>query len=425
MPTTLDNELIHGTSEPLSAARCRACKGGHLRDVISYGVLPVADLLIDEEHLGQSDPQAPLDVVFCEACALLQLRQCVAPAAIYADDYPYYSSLVPGLCERVLTSAARLAERLHLGADDLVMEIASNDGYLLKAFVESGIPVLGIDPARGPAEAARRAGVPTICEFFSLPLARQLRQEGRRVSLLLANNTLNIIPDVEDCVAGMRELLEDGGTGVLEVPYVVDLIDHCLFDNIVHQNTAYFSLTALDRLFRGHGLFINDVEHEPDLMGGSVRVFVEFRQSPTDAILAALHEEDARGVGRMGYYGGFARRVRRSTRMLREMLLQIKGRGERIVAYGAAGGMATTLLNLVGADTSLIEYAVDINSHKHGRYTPGTRLKILPTSRLVEDRPDYALLLAWNYADEVLAQQAAYRAMGGKFIIPVPEPHVV
>ena len=412
-------------AEAQAPAHCRSCGAGDLHEVISFGVLPIAEVLISEEHLDLPDATAPLDLMFCPRCALLQVKQFVAPETVYVASYPYHSSLCRSLCDHFQASAERLIDRLGLTSADRVIEIASNDGYMLKHFAQRSIHVLGIDPARGPAGAAEAAGVPTLCEFFDQRLAGILRKLQYTARLVIANNTLNIIPDLTGCIAGIREILAGDGTAVFEVPYLVNLIEDGTFDSIFHQNTAYFSLTALDRLFRFHGLHVNDAEAVPSQMGGSLRIFVSHQAAPTEGLRAMLDEEQARGVARIDYYEHFAGRVRAEADRLREMLVRIKAQGQRVVAYGAAGGMATTLLNVVGADRSLVEYAVDINPHKQGRYTPGTRLKIFPPGKLLEDRPDYVLLLAWNYADEVLAQQAEYRQGGGRFIIPFTEPHMV
>jgi len=401
---------------------CRSCESSDLETLLPFGEMPLSDALVD----GRSDqPEARygLTVVFCRACCLVQILETVPPEVLYGTDYPYYSSFSPYLLQHSADNARSLIASRYLNERSLVVELASNDGYLLKNFHQAGIPVLGIDPASGPAVEAQKAGIRTIVAYFGREMGEELRRQGLQADVVIGNNVLAHVADLNGFVAGIATLLKDDGVAVIEVPYVRDLIDHCEFDTIYHEHHCYFSITALLALFQRHGLKLSDVGHYP-IHGGSLRLFVTHNEPVSDAVTTYLAEEQRAGLQRFDYYRDFAQRAQRVRTELRRLLRGLKGAGKRIGAYGAAA-KGSTLLNFTGVGADVIDFVVDRNVHKQGMLMPGVHIPVREPEALVQEMPDYVLMLSWNFRDEILQQQAEYTRRGGLWIVPIPYPETL
>ena len=408
---------------PSATFHCRICGGSGAHTVLDLGEMPLANSLLDRPD--QSEARYPLRLVFCESCTLVQIVETVPPAELF-KDYVYFSSFSDTMVAHASELVARTAAAEALGTNSLVVELASNDGYLLQFYRDKGIPVLGIDPAANVVAVAEQRGIPTRCAFFDVGVAQGLVAEGIRADVMHANNVLAHVADLHGFVEGIRLLLKPEGVAILEMPYLRDLVDRCEFDTIYHEHLCYFSLSALVKLFERHGLVMQDVERM-EIHGGSLRVSVmhaasaRVRRSTVDALLAS---ERRTGLGTLEYYRSFAEQVQGVKAALRALLADLKRGGTRIAAYGASAKGAT-LLNFFGIGSETLEFVADRSTVKQGKYTPGTHIPIVGPEALLERKPDYTLLLTWNFADEILRQQKEYRTAGGRFVIPVPDVRVV
>ena len=402
---------------------CRACGHEHLEPFLALGDLPLSDDFLAEANLGKPERRFPLDVAFCPRCTLVQILKTVPPDELFDQDYPYFSSFTDTLISHARENVrGRISDR-RLGWSSFVVELASNDGYLLQHYRDAGIPLLGIDPAPGPVEAARKKGIDTKLAFFGTEVANELVAAGKRADVIHGNNVLAHVADTNGFVAGIATLLKDDGVVVIEAPYVRDLIDHGEFDTIYHEHLCYFSATALKALFLRHGLYFNRVERLA-IHGGSLRIFAEKVDRPDPSIVALLAEERELGLDRIEYYADFGARVETIKRDLRKLLSELKGHGRSIVGYGAAA-KGTILLNYADIGGDILDYVVDRNTHKQGRWVPGVRLPIKSPAMIEETKPDYLLILPWNFKDEIIRQQSAHADRGGKFILPIPSPVIV
>jgi SAM-dependent methyltransferase len=396
-------------------------------DFVDLGTSPPCQRHVLPDELDRPEPFFPLRVRVCHRCFLVQLGEVVAPEEIFGrGDYAYFSSYSDSWVAHAARYASAATERFALGSASRVVELASNDGYLLQHFAARGIPVLGVEPAANCAAAARARGIPSLVDFFGAALGHRIAREHGPADLIVANNVLAHVPDVNDFVAGISALLAPRGTATLEFPHLQRLVEGNQFDTIYHEHYSYLSFGTAEEIFRHHGLELYDVEELPT-HGGSLRIYARHKEHdlpPVSPTVAALRErERALGMRELGWYRGFGERVAETKRALLAFLIDAKRAGKRVAGYGAPG-KGNTLLNYCGIRTDFLDYTVDRNPHKQGNYLPGTRIPILAPERVFETRPDYLLILPWNLAGEIAAQMAGIAAWGGRFVVPIPELRV-
>ena len=409
----------------LTAGSCRLCGASLEHTFVDLGMSPLCESFLAPEELDRMEPYFPLHVLVCERCFLVQLKEYVSPEHIFRE-YAYFSSYSTSWVAHAAAYCAMITSRMALDRNSLVIELASNDGYLLQHFLPLGIPVLGIEPAANVAAAAVAKGIPTRTEFFGVALAERLRAEGIEADLIIGNNVLAQVPDLNDFVAGIRRVLKPDGLVTLEFPHLERLMAENQFDTIYHEHFSYFSFTTMEKIAARHGLSLVDVEELPT-HGGSLRVYLarnDSRHTPTPRVAALLEREEALGLRDLATYSAFSDQVQRTKRSLLSFLVAAKSDGKSICGYGAPG-KGNTLLNYCGIGTDFLDFTVDRNPYKHGRFTPGMHIPIHPVAALDAAKPDYVLILPWNLKNEIVAQMRHIGDWGGKFVVPIPETTVI
>jgi SAM-dependent methyltransferase len=405
---------------------CRLCAEPLRRTFVDLGMSPLCESYVSREQLNQMEPFYPLHAFVCEKCFLVQLGEYVAPDHIFSE-YAYFSSYSDSWLRHAKDYVDLIAPRLALGPKSLVIELASNDGYLLQNFVQRSIPVLGIDPAANVAAVAVRKGVPTLVRFFGETTARELAAQGRQADLLLGNNVLAHVPDLNDFVGGMKLLLKPGGVITMEFPHLRRLMEGNQFDTIYHEHFSYFSFLTAEKTFARHKLMVFDVEEWPT-HGGSLRIYACHSGDETKAVSVRVpslrQNERELGFESLNTYTAFGESVKETKRKLLEFLISARRGGKSVAGYGAPG-KGNTLLNYCGVRTDFLDYTVDRNPYKQGKFLPGTHIPIYPPEKIAQTKPDFVLILPWNLKDEVIKQLAYIREWGGRFVVPIPEVTVI
>ncbi|WP_400191540.1 methyltransferase domain-containing protein [Hymenobacter sp. B81] len=408
------------------AEHCRFCQTELQTTFVDLGTSPLCEDFVRPEHFNRAEPVYPLHARVCHACFLVQVGEFVRPQDIFRDEYPYFSSYSTSWLDHARRYTEQMIDRFGLGPEQFVVEVASNDGYLLQYFVERGVPVLGVEPAGNVADAARAKGINTLSKFFGQATARKILSTYGPADLLLGNNVLAHVPDINDFVAGLKILLKTDGVITLEFPHLLRLMAGRQFDTIYHEHFSYLSFYTVEQIFARHGLTLFDVEELPT-HGGSLRIYARHAADPGQPVgerVGELRERELRaGVNELDFYRSFAEEVKQTKRSLLTFLIGAKQAGKTVVGYGAPG-KGNTLLNYCGIGTDFLDYTVDRNPHKHGLFLPGTRIPIHHPDRIAQTRPDYVLILPWNLRPEIMQQMAGIRAWGGQFVTPIPTAQV-
>jgi SAM-dependent methyltransferase len=445
----LSEQAVNVNGTEVKAGTCRFCSAPLTQTFVDLGMSPLCNNILSAEQLNHMEPFFPLHVLICDQCFLVQLQEYVSPGEIFSD-YSYFSSFSDSWLRHAKNYVEMITARRGLNETSQVVEIASNDGYLLQNFVAAGIPALGVEPAENVAEVAREKGIPTISKFFGRETARELLAEGKAADLIIGNNVLAHVPDINDFVGGLKILLKPGGAITMEFPHLMRLMDENQFDTIYHEHFSYFSFVTVEKIFAAHGLTLFDVEELPT-HGGSLRIYAGHSEafahsgrgeephppapspynSEGEHVVEGVSErveelrarEIAAGFTDMAYYGAFAEQVKATKRALLDFLIQAKNAGKTVVGYGAPG-KGNTLLNYCGIREDFMDYTVDRSPYKQGHFLPGTHIPIYHPDKIAETRPDYVLILPWNLRAEISEQMAHIREWGGQFVVPIPTVEV-